>query len=136
MNQNGSCLCGAVNYAVRGDSIFTAKCHCRDCQKLTGSGYMFVVAFPEEAVTINGPMKIFHKRADNGQLVDERFCSECGSRLGARCDSIPGIVFMTVSSLDDPSAITPQMELYTPKAQHWDFIDQSIPNFDAMPPAE
>ena len=134
MALSGSCLCGAVTYDVTGESILAAKCHCRDCQKLSGSGYMFVIAYPEDTVSINGPMAYYEKVADNGMKVQERFCAECSSRIGARCDSMPGIVLVAAGSLDDPSAVSPEMDIYTAKANHWDVMDEALPKFEAMPP--
>ena len=34
----GSCLCGAVKYEINGDPVFAGLCHCKDCQKYTGTG--------------------------------------------------------------------------------------------------
>lgn len=136
MPVKGSCLCGAVTYEVSGESIFAAKCHCRDCQKLSGSGYMFVIAYPEDTVSISGPMTYYEKVADNGQKVHERYCGECSSRIGARCDSMPGVVLIAAGSLDDPSAVSPEMEIYTARANHWDLMDENLPKFEAMPPME
>ena len=97
---------------------------------------MFVIAYPEESVSIGGPMAYYEKVADNGLKVHERYCGKCSSRIGARCDSMPGVVLMAAGSLDDPDAISPEMDIYVAKANHWDVMDQSIPKFDAMPPME
>lgn len=136
MTVSGRCLCGAVEYAVTGEAIFAAKCHCLDCQKLSGSGYMFVVAYPEDSVTISGPMTHYEKIADNGMKAQERYCGTCSSRIGARCESMPGIVLIAVGSLDDPGAVSPEMEIYTARAHHWDVLDVNLPKFEGMPPAD
>lgn len=136
MSVSGRCLCEAVQYVVNGEAIFAAKCHCRDCQKLSGSGYMFVVAYPEDSVAITGPMNHYEKIADNGMKVHERYCGTCSSRIGARCESMPGVVLMAASSLDDPDSVSPEMEIYAARAYHWDLLDEKLPSFDGMPPAD
>jgi hypothetical protein len=136
MTVSGRCLCEAVRYDITGNAVFAAKCHCRDCQKLSGSGYMFVIAYPEDSVTITGPMTYYEKVADNGMNVHERYCGDCSSRIGARCDSMPGLVLIAAGSLDDPDAASPEMEIFTAKANHWDLLDESLPKFEGMPPME
>src|SRR5215470_11193367 len=48
----GGCACGAIRYEVTGDPIVTFNCHCRDCQKTTGSGYTPVFYVPAKAFKI------------------------------------------------------------------------------------
>ena len=42
----GGCLCGRVRYTVEGDPNFAAVCHCRSCQRYTGSAFEPVMVFP------------------------------------------------------------------------------------------
>jgi hypothetical protein len=34
----GGCACGAVRYEITAEPIMMLKCHCRDCQRIIGSG--------------------------------------------------------------------------------------------------
>ncbi len=79
---------------------------------------MFVIAYSEDTDSMSGPMTYDEKVADNGQKVQERYRGECSSRIGARCDSLPGVVLIAAGSLDDPSAVSPEMEIYTARANH------------------
>jgi hypothetical protein len=36
---SGACLCGAVSYIAEADPFFMGVCHCRDCQRATGSAF-------------------------------------------------------------------------------------------------
>jgi hypothetical protein len=51
-NMNGGCLCRDVRYSASGEPVVTSICHCRDCQRHTGSAFVEVVAVPKEAFSI------------------------------------------------------------------------------------
>ncbi|MGB2270972.1 MAG: GFA family protein, partial [Candidatus Micropelagos thuwalensis] len=51
----GSCLCGQLSYEL--DETKTEAqlhCHCRDCQKVTGSGKATIVMLPRENLKLSG----------------------------------------------------------------------------------
>ena len=48
-NMTGGCLCGRVRYTVTGVPAFSGICHCRNCQRYTGSAFETLMAFPAEA---------------------------------------------------------------------------------------
>ena len=43
MTRDGGCLCGAVRYTAEADPTSATVCHCRDCQKFTGSAFAALV---------------------------------------------------------------------------------------------
>ena len=45
----GGCSCGAIRYEITVEPVTMLKCHCRDCQQLTGSGFSPAVLVPAEA---------------------------------------------------------------------------------------
>jgi hypothetical protein len=53
----GGCLCGRVRYAVTGEPVFSGLCHCRNCQRYTGSSFEAVIAFPTASVSVRGELK-------------------------------------------------------------------------------
>src|SRR5215813_15629727 len=57
MEIKGGCLCGAVRYTAEADPTSATVCHCRDCQKFTGSAFAALVRVPKEAMTIEGTLK-------------------------------------------------------------------------------
>jgi hypothetical protein len=77
---NGGCLCGQLRYAANTEPIFSAVCHCKTCQKQTGTAFRIVVAVPQSAVSIQGSLKTCTRAGDTGQRVVNRFCPR-GRRL-------------------------------------------------------
>jgi len=55
----GSCLCGNLRYAVSGDPMLTAICHCQSCQKQTGAAFAVVVVTLKSSLSIEGDSASF-----------------------------------------------------------------------------
>src|SRR5262249_35144416 len=51
---SGGCACGAIHYECNVDPVIMLNCHCRDCQRASGSAYAAVVAVPKAAVQMRG----------------------------------------------------------------------------------
>lgn len=129
----GSCLCGAVHYECSTEPAFVGHCHCVDCRKSSGTGHGTHVGMPEQAVRVEGEVKIYDQPADSGNIVSRAFCPNCGSAIYSTNSGVPGITFVRASSLDDPEVITPQMIVYASRAASWDHMDPALPTFAEMP---
>jgi hypothetical protein len=70
-----------VRYTAHAGPALVGVCHCRDCQKFTGSAFGFLVGLPRAAFEIEGVLKTFTKPADIGRPIVRRFCPECGSSI-------------------------------------------------------
>jgi hypothetical protein len=130
----GSCACGAVHYECSADPIFTANCHCRDCQRACGAGFASVLGVPKDAVKITGEVKFFDVKGDSGKTISRGFCPNCGSRLFSLLEVAPALMGIAAGSLDDPASYKPGMNIYTASAQPWTHMDPALPKFPQMPP--
>lgn len=74
----GSCLCGAVRFEVRGDLPQPSACHCKKCRKHSGH-FEASTDVPRSAVTVYGAESVswYH----SSEKVRRGFCSTCGSSL-------------------------------------------------------
>ena len=129
----GGCLCGRVRYSADAEPVFTAVCHCRNCQKQAGTAFSIVVAIPRAALTVTGHTKTFHDTGDSGQPVDRRFCPECGSPIVSEVAVMPEIVFIKAGTLDDTQWLAPTMEVYCASAQRWVALAGEMQRFPQMP---
>lgn len=130
---SGGCLCGKIHYSANADPIFMGVCHCKDCQRGTGSAYEAVVAVPEATLTIEGVPKSFSAKGDSGNPVHRSFCGDCGSTLMSRADIMQGVVMLTVGTLDDASQFKPAMQIFCDSAQPWAILSGDVQRFPKMP---
>jgi hypothetical protein len=68
MTITGGCLCGAVHYSIDAEPIAVRTCWCRDCQFIGAGSGTVNVAFPSEAVKIEGALTDHVSKADSGNL--------------------------------------------------------------------
>jgi hypothetical protein len=118
----GGCACGAIRYTTETDPIVMVNCHCRDCQRTTGSGYAAVMVLPAQAVTLTGEPRYFRTVGDAGKWVDRGFCPVCGSPVTLKLERFPDAIGIQAASLDEPKQFAPAMDLFTVSAQPWDHM--------------
>jgi hypothetical protein len=131
---NGGCLCGAVRYSATGDPAITSICHCRDCQKQSGSAFVEVVAVPNDAFYIEGERTIFGNTADSGRKLTRQFCPKCGSVVFLEAEAFAGMTLIMAGTLDDTKWIKPTMALFCDSAQPWALpVSKDMTSFAGMP---
>ena len=129
----GSCRCGSVSYIADADPVFTGLCHCRNCQKETGSAFSVVIAVPTPALNMTGKTKVFDSVGDTGKPTHRAFCPECGTSVTHWADILGGLIMINVGTLDDPSRVKPTMQIYCDSAQPWVKLDSDMQSCPKMP---
>ena len=129
----GHCLCGACTYVINGDPVVVAHCYCRDCQRLSGAGHSTGAMFADADCTLSGSPLSFSLPSDAGNIVTRIFCGTCGSPLFGKNNGMPGFMTVTLGTLDDPDALTPQVAIYTRTCRQWDVIDPNVASYDSQP---
>ena len=129
----GSCLCGAVSYEADVESPQSMQCFCRHCQKSTGSQSAVFFVAPDAQFQLTGSPKSYVATAESGGTVERFFCGECGSQLFSQVSAMPGASFVKLGSLDDPSAVAPQANIWTKSKPSWALVGEDTPCFEANP---
>lgn len=131
---SGGCACGAIRYSCDSEPLFSMNCHCRDCQRETGSAYSAVIGVPRAAFRkVQGTPKYFEVLADRGSPTRRFFCPNCGSPLWGEPAGSPDLITIRAGSLDDPGAYQPAADIYTSSAQPWDYMNPSLPKSPKLP---
>lgn len=114
------------------------KCHCRDCQHVTGGAFLPGLLVPAAAFRLTkGALKYHFTPSLAGEQHKRGFCADCGSRItGGESDVHPNKPFLgiTAGSLDDPSWFQPQLDFFVSDAHPWDLMDAALPKFEHYPP--
>ncbi|MEJ2023118.1 MAG: GFA family protein [Maritimibacter sp.] len=109
---HGHCLCGAVQFTATQLGSF-GVCHCRMCQRWSGSAHFGVTVDPAHMQVTAGEDQISRYRSS--PVASRYFCSNCGSGLWSRYDhgsDEPGDYELNVGLLDDPNGLTLRREIF------------------------
>jgi len=133
----GGCACGAIRYECASAPMLSVLCHCRDCQRSTGSAYAAELGVLEAGFSfVKGKPRYYAVTGDSGNTVRRGFCPDCGSPLVAHSSGRPGFLAIQAASLDDPTLFHPTHHVYASSAQPWDHIAPGLPAFAKIPDAE
>jgi hypothetical protein len=131
---SGGCLCGAVRYRVAGPALATRVCWCRLCQYLGAGSGTVNACFPSAAFSLTGQLTDYKSIADSGNVTHRGFCRVCGTPVTSMSEARPHLVFVRVGTLDDPSAVRPEVTIWTSTAPEWALIDAHLPMVERQPP--
>jgi len=129
----GRCLCGAVHYGSPGPVLFSIVCHCRDCQRASGSGGVPVLGVPKPSFICQGPVKQSRITGGSGLPAVRNFCGDCGSLLFGTPESAPEMVTIYAGSLDDPGAFAPTDALFVGQRPPWARLTGPLCEHEALP---
>jgi hypothetical protein len=131
--REGGCGCGAVRYAVHGDPVLVALCHCSSCRRSAGAPVMAWAIFPQEQFELLRGERALRASSPG---VSRGFCARCGTQLSWEGDVLPGMIDVTLGSLDDPASLAPQMHNWDSTRLPWLATADSLPRHAEFPPQE
>jgi hypothetical protein len=132
MDLEGGCTCGSVRYHMTGNPLFVHCCHCRWCQRETGSSFALNALIEADRLTvIKGVPEtaILPSESGNGQPVVR--CPSCRVTLWSRYYGVDDrICFVRVGTLDDPDRVPPNIQIFTGSKQPWVVLSPDGPAVD------
>lgn len=120
----GSCLCGEVEFELEDDFDYLNLCHCKQCQRATGSAHASnLFTDPDNIRWTRGENRV--RRYDvPGRVISNAFCESCGSGLPYLSGSGKSLV-VQAGALNDPvSESTPMRSIFWSERAEW--YDQSL----------
>ncbi len=129
-------MCEQVRFQVNEPLLGAAYCHCKRCQRRTGT------AFSYSALTVPGSFEItegealvgVHRPADGWH---KSFCSACGSQLFTRSNENPALISVRMGALDEDPGVAPGLHQFVAyKAPWYEIPDDGLPRFDERMPAD
>ena len=126
----GGCHCGFVRYRLNAEPMFVNCCHCRDCQKVTGSAFAINAMVEANQVELTGEAS----PQTEGDTEMAMRCPKCHTLLWAthRRFGDP-ILFLRVGTLDEAERIEPDAHFFTRSRHPWVVIPSGVPCFEELP---
>ena len=100
----GGCACGRVRFSVPIDDDDAYLCHCRMCQRSTGSISIAFKSVKARDVQWDHEPDWY----DSSPIAQRSYCRECGTSFGFRFKEGSENMDLTVASFDDPSRFRPR----------------------------
>lgn len=126
----GGCSCGAVRYRLTSEPLFVHCCHCLNCQRQTGSAFVINILIEADRVELLGeePQAVSLPRdADKRQKIWR--CPTCQVAVYSQYTS-PRVRFVRAGTLDEPSAVVPDVHIFTRSKLPWVVLPDDVPAFD------
>ena len=129
---SGRCSCAAVTYRLTSPPMFVHCCHCLDCQRQTGSAFVLNALIEADRVEIlSGETQPCPQPTDSGRPHLIHRCPTCGSAMWSTYGGLTAIRFVRVGTLEVPSAVQPDVHIYTRSKQPWVALPEGVPAFEA-----
>ncbi|HYZ63502.1 MAG TPA: GFA family protein [Acetobacteraceae bacterium] len=124
----GGCACGAIRYRLRAAPMFVHCCHCRDCQRQTGSAFVLNALIETgEVELLGGRPAPVSMPTESGRPHDVYRCPDCGTALWSDYGRRRVMLFVRVGTLDDPTALRPDMHIFTRSKLPWVVLPEGAP---------
>jgi hypothetical protein len=126
----GGCSCGEVRYRLTSEPLFVHCCHCLNCQRQTGSAFVINILIEADRVELLGgePVVLAVSRSGGKKQKIWR-CPSCQIALFSQYTS-PRVRFVRAGTLDDPSAVSPDVHIFTRSKLPWVALPESVPAFN------
>lgn len=126
----GACACGAVRYRLEAAPMFVHCCHCRDCQRQTGSAFVLNALIETGRIRLlAGVPEAVPVPTESGRPHDIWRCPACRTALWSDYGRRAGLRFVRVGTLDDPEAVAPDVHIYTRSKLPWVRLPEGVPAF-------
>ncbi|MDP5031134.1 MAG: GFA family protein [Paraglaciecola sp.] len=114
----GSCLCGTVTFSLKNEFKCFYLCHCRQCQKITGSAHVaHLFTQPDNIQWFSGEENIT-RYDDPKRSFSKVFCAQCGCGLPFVNKSGNALI-VPAGVLDDQPTITPSHNIFWAERAAW-----------------
>lgn len=122
-----TCRCGSLKAECSEEPLRVSVCHCRECQRRTGSAFSAQARFPVGSVTVKGEMSTFVRTADSGSRLTYQFCPSCGSTIAYAIDQWPDVIAVPLGAFGDEVFPSPAYSIYERRKRPWvSIVDDGV----------
>ena len=129
----GGCTCGAIRYLLTTGPLFVHCCHCRWCQRETGSAFVLNAMIEADRVEVlQGTPEVVDTPSASGKGQKVARCPTCRIALWSTyVGAGEAIRFVRVGTLDEPDRLPPDIHIFTASKQPWVLLPPNAPAVEA-----
>lgn len=115
MPSTGQCLCGAIQYTLRGPPVSVLDCHCSMCRRQSGAASVAYAAYDRKHVGLSGTLKYFR----SSKAAKRGFCGDCGSTITYESDDGQPLIWLTAGTHNDAARLPQREHVYVNDKLPW-----------------
>jgi hypothetical protein len=126
---DGGCTCRFVRYRMTTRPLFVHCCHCRWCQRETGTSFALNALIEADRVQLlDGEVEVVNTPSNSGKGQRISRCPRCRIAVWSNyAGAGDAIRFIRVGTLDEPDRLPPDIHIYTASKQPWIVLPPDIP---------
>jgi hypothetical protein len=125
----GGCTCGAVRYRMDSRPLFVHCCHCRWCQRETGTSFALNAMIEADRVSLlQGQPERVNTPSNSGRGQAIMRCPQCHVAVWSHyAGAGDAVSFVRVGTLDQPDRLPPDIHIFTSTKQPWVNLSATAP---------
>ncbi|HXS73259.1 MAG TPA: GFA family protein [Rhodanobacteraceae bacterium] len=126
---SGGCDCRLVRYAMVSTPLFVHCCHCRWCQRETGSAFVMNALIESDRVQLlSGEVDLVLTPSASGKGQKIARCPRCRIAIWSHyAGAGDRFTFIRVGTLDEPDRFPPDIHIFTESKQRWVILPDNAP---------
>lgn len=130
---DGGCRCGRLRFRISMPPLLASVCHCRGCQRMSGSAFSTTVTVPDDGFAVSHGDPVIGGL--HGDLAHHYHCDWCKSWVFTRPAQTMGFVNVRATMLDEAGWFAPYVEMQMAEKLDWAQTGAAI-SFDRFPEME
>jgi len=126
---DGRCTCGHVRYRMHARPLFVHCCHCRWCQRESGSAFALNAMIETDRVELlEGTTQTVETPSNSGRGQKVVRCPKCKVAVWSHyAGAGMAVAFVRVGTLEEPDRVPPDIHIFTASKQPWVILPQGVP---------
>ena len=127
--REGGCTCRAARYRMQGPPLFVHCCHCRWCQRESGSAFALNALIETQRVSqLAGEVERVNTPSNSGRGQTIIRCCACRVAMWSHyAGAGDAVSFVRVGTLDAPDSLPPDIHIFTSSKQPWVILPPDVP---------
>ena len=122
------CQCGNLTASIAGDGN-GVMCHCKACQRRTGSPFGMMIYYEANQVSVTGDATEYTRTADSGDTLTHGFCPTCGTPFWLTTARHPGGIGIAVGAHDGHASAPPARSVFEECRHPWVDVPKTAQRF-------